>query len=196
MSFQQIEVGHILYLNLDLLNWGIRKHRDATRRGDGCSARWLQRQLHRKRPGTAELASASHPHQEAAHGAPATRGRTGVGGSGPDHQKGLQPGVQARAPAILPPRLAASAALSEQPPTVKQIREAHPASTGPDKPVPTCVACGISDALAKCTGCARLLCRCSGEDPASRECKICPPIKTAAASPAGSLQPAEEGEQE
>ena len=102
MSFQQIEVGHILYLNLDLLNWGIRKHRDATRRGDGCSARWLQRQLHRKRPGTAELASASHPHQEAAHGAPATRGRTGVGGSGPDHQNGLQPGVQARAPAILP----------------------------------------------------------------------------------------------
>ena len=82
------------------------------------------------------------------------------------------------------PRLEASAALSELTPTVREIREANPAPAGSGKHSMTCVACGSSEALAKCTGCARQICRCSGEDPASRVCNICLSTRPAAASPA------------
>ena len=94
------------------------------------------------------------------------------------------------------PRLEATMAKSAKATSLQQLREANPAPAVSTKGVPMCVACGNPDALAKCTGCTRLLCRCSGEDPASRECKICPPTKTAAASLAGSVQPAEKGEEE
>ena len=93
------------------------------------------------------------------------------------------------------PRLEASAALSEQPPTVKQIRQANPPPAVSGKPGPSCVACGSSDALAKCTGCACPLCRCSGEDPASRVCDMCQHAKAAAAALAAPKEPAEEGEE-
>lgn len=94
------------------------------------------------------------------------------------------------------PRLAATMAQSAKALSLQQLREANPAPAVPSKAGPMCVACGQLDALAKCTGCTRMLCSCSGEDPASRECKICPSTKTASASPAVSVQPSEEGEQE
>jgi hypothetical protein len=90
------------------------------------------------------------------------------------------------------PRMAAAAELEVQP-TVKQIREDLAAEAREPAAGPACVACGVTQGLAKCTGCGRMLCSCKGEDTGTRACGKCPATKPAVPEPPDGEQQVEEG---
>ena len=58
----------------------------------------------------------------------------------------------------------------------------------------TCVACGGSEGLGKCTGCTRMLCQCNGADASARACGNCPGTKKAVSVPEEKEGVGEEGQ--